>query len=167
MLRGIHTPVDRALAPFLGAALQVCWVSMAGGLDAEKLARLENPGLCPACGTPPLAGIVCADPAVRGNRYLCCGLCATEWHMVRIKCSHCQSTAGIAYYAIEGSATAVKGETCQACRTYLKMMYEEEDTKVDAFADDLATIALDILLGEAGWSRLVPPPFGFTFHDGA
>lgn len=164
MLRGIYAPVNRALAPFLSAALQVCWVGMAGRLDAEKLIRLENPGLCPACGMPPLAGIVCADPAVHGSRYLCCGLCATQWHMVRIKCSHCGSMNGISYYAIEGRALAVKGETCDTCRTYLKIMYEEEDTRVDPFADDLATVALDVLLGEAGWGRLVPPPFVFTSH---
>ena len=36
----------------------------------------------------------------QGLRYLVCSLCATQWHMVRIKCSHCESTAGIGYLTL-------------------------------------------------------------------
>ena len=35
----------------------------------------------------PIDLVVGAD----GARYLACGLCATQWHYVRIKCAHCQS----------------------------------------------------------------------------
>jgi formate dehydrogenase accessory protein FdhE len=47
-----------------------------------------------------------------GHRYLHCGLCATEWHMVRVKCTHCESTKGVAYQGIEGDAGVVLAETC-------------------------------------------------------
>ena len=43
--------------------------------------------------------------AYESYRYLQCGLCATEWHMVRSKCSNCDSTKGIAYHAL-GAADA-------------------------------------------------------------
>jgi FdhE protein len=43
----------------------------------------------------PLASIVRADDQYQGYRYLHCALCATAWHFVRIKCSHCLVTQGI------------------------------------------------------------------------
>jgi FdhE protein len=52
-----------------------------------------------------------------------------------------------------------RAETCDECRTYAKVFYEAKDTGVDdAYADDLATLGLDIVVGEAGWSRHVPHP---------
>ena len=38
------------------------------------------------------------------------------------------------------------------------MLYQAKDMKVDPFADDLATLGLDLLVGEAGWSRHAPNP---------
>jgi FdhE protein len=64
----------------------------------------------------------------------------------------------LALKSIEGDNGAVKAETCVSCRTYAKLLYEAKDTQVDPFADDLATLALDVLVGEAGWSRHAPNP---------
>jgi len=50
---------------------------------------------------------------------------------------------------------AVRAETCEACKSYLKIVYSEKDA-VDPVADDLATLALDILVDEAGYSRSGP-----------
>ena len=44
------------------------------------------------------------------------------------------------------------------CRTYAKMLYQAKDTKADPFADDLASLGLDVLVAEAGWSRHAPNP---------
>jgi len=60
--------------------------------------------------------------------------------------------------SIEGDNGAVKAETCRGCHTYAKLLYEAKDTQVDPFADDLATLALDVLVGEDGWSRHAPNP---------
>jgi hypothetical protein len=50
-----------------------------------------------------------------------------------------------------------RAETCDESRTYAKVFYEAKDTGVDdAYADDLATLGLDIVVGEAGWSRHAP-----------
>ena len=35
---------------------------------------------------------------------------------------------------------------------------EAKDMGVDAYADDLATLGLDMMVGEAGWSRHAPHP---------
>jgi FdhE protein len=60
--------------------------------------------------------------------------------------------------SIEGDNGVVHAETCRGCDTYVKLLYEAKDTRVDPFADDLASLALDVLVGEAGWSRHAPNP---------
>jgi FdhE protein len=59
---------------------------------------------------------------------------------------------------IEGDSGAVKAETCDECRSYAKMLYQSQDANLDPFADDLATLGLDLLVAEAGWARHAPNP---------
>jgi FdhE protein len=99
-----------------------------------------------------------------GYRYLQCSLCSAQWHMVRIKCSACQSTKGIGYQALEAlpghalpaagaSPGVVQAETCDSCGSYLKIVHMDKDPMVEPIADDLATITLDLLVSEAGYHR--------------
>ena len=145
--------IEVAAAPFLMAALQVYWVALASRLAPDNVAELEVPGLCPMCGTLPVASIVRADGHSQGYRYLHCALCATEWHLVRITCSQCQGTANIGYHSIEGASEAIRAESCDACHTYRKILYQEKDANVEPVADDLASLALDLLMSEAGYHR--------------
>lgn len=153
LLAARHADIERAAAPFLMAALQVYWVALVSRLQPEDVSPLEVPGVCPACGTQPVASVVRADARSQGYRYLHCGLCATEWHLVRVTCSHCQSTAGIAYHSIEGGSEAIRAESCEECHTYRKILYQEQDVYVEPVADDLASLALDLLMTEAGFHR--------------
>jgi len=162
IVRGIYEPVDRQVAPFIFGALQVYWAKLASQLEAEKISRLNAPGDCPVCGCPPVAGRILAEGQFRGNRYLWCNLCATQWHLVRIKCSNCESTEGIAYYSIEGQNQAIKAETCEKCKTYLKLMYLEQDVNLDPVADDTGSYALDLMLSEQGYHRRTPVSFLFA-----
>jgi FdhE protein len=139
--------------PLVAAALQVYWLHMATGLGEEAFGRLDEGGICPVCGSPPMAGVVRTGGAVQGLRYLCCSLCAAQWHMVRLKCSRCESTEGIDYFILDGSNGAVKAESCQSCGNYLKLLYLEKDTRMEPLADDLATLALDLLMDDAGKTR--------------
>lgn len=146
--------IDIAAAPFLMAALQAYWVALASRLALEQVREIEVPwGVCPTCSALPVASIVRVDPHSQGYRYLHCGLCATEWHLVRVTCSHCQSTEGISYHSIEGGSTAVRAEACDRCLTYRKILYQEKDSRVEPVADDLASLALDVLMAEAGYDR--------------
>lgn len=146
-------PVDVASAPLLMAALQVYWVDLASRLGSDNAAALEVTTVCPMCGTLPVASIVRTDSGSDGYRYLHCSLCATEWHMVRVTCSHCQGTKGLDYRSIEGGPEAIRAECCGGCRTYRKVLYQEHDRSVEPVADDLASLALDLLVSETGYHR--------------
>ncbi len=159
LLAGDLSTVGAQDMPFVAAALQVYWTHMARALGEQSIGKLEQGGLCPVCGSHPVAGIVRIGGAQQGLRYLSCSLCATEWHMVRIKCSSCESTRGISYYVLEGSNGAIKAESCDECNSYLKLFYMEKDHQVEPVADDLASLALDVLMDETGKARSGPNLF--------
>ena len=153
-----YNEIDPATAPFIMAALQVVWTDLASRLDSSDIPYLDTPGVCPVCGSLPVASIVRVGGQYQGYRYLQCGLCANEWHMVRTKCSNCDSTKGIAYHGIEGGSEALKAESCDECHTYRKIGYQEKDFEFEPLADDLASLTLDLLMNEAGYQRSGPNP---------
>jgi FdhE protein len=167
LLSARHEQVDAAAAPFIAAALQVHWLALTAAFSGDSVALLDIPGVCPLCGTLPVASIVAAQSPHQGYRYLHCALCATEWHMVRVHCSHCGATGkDIAYRYLEKEGvqageqglTAVRAETCEQCHTYRKIVYQEKDPRVEPLADDVASIALDLMLGADGYRRVSPNP---------
>jgi FdhE protein len=147
---------DKGCLPFVAAALQVHWTALAAGLDQMKISTIDVPGVCPSCGFPPVASIVRLDGEVTKLRYLHCGLCNTEWHLERVTCAACRDSNGIAYRFIEGSDGGACAETCDACRSYLKIFYREKSPQADPVADDLSTLTLDLLVDEAGYNRMSP-----------
>jgi FdhE protein len=162
LTEGVH-PLH---APFVAAALQVMWTMRASQLDGRKVQPLVTNTLCPVCGAHPVASVIRIGGQSQGYRYLHCSCCSSEWHMVRVKCSCCEGTATVAYQSIEpeegASAPANKAndpskvaraETCDDCHTYRKIFNQEHDLYVDPLADDLASLALDLLVGEAGYAR--------------
>jgi FdhE protein len=163
--------VDPASAPFISAALQVVWTDLAADIDKRDVPYLETLGLCPVCGSHPVASTVRIGGVYDNYRFLQCGLCATEWHMVRSKCSNCDSTKGIAYHALgtpdadaktqetESKQAPLKAESCDECHTYRKIGYQDKDYDFEPFADDLASLTLDLLMGEEGYRRASPHPW--------
>lgn len=154
-----RVPAARAgEAMAVAAALQVYFASRAAALPFGALCLLSQRGLCPVCGSAPVAGVITAAGTTPGVRYLHCGLCASAWNHARAVCVGCGESKGLALQAIEGGSRAVKAETCDVCHGYLKMAYQAEDMGVEPMADDLASLGLDLLVSEAGWSRLAPNP---------
>ncbi|HEU4665483.1 MAG TPA: formate dehydrogenase accessory protein FdhE [Dokdonella sp.] len=156
--------IDVAAAPFVMAALQVRFVASTAAFAAEDVAPLDVRTVCPICGSAPVASVVAAHGTHAGYRFLHCALCATEWHRVRVQCTHCGASGkDIAYRTLArraavddiavADAEAVRAETCDACRSYRKILYQERDTAVEPIADDLASLALDLLLAEEGYQR--------------
>lgn len=157
----LHGDVDAADAGpvlYVTAALQVYFTRMAATLIASDFRLLPQRGLCPCCGSTPIAGLVTATGNTPGARYLYCSLCSTAWNHVRTVCITCGESRTISLEGIEGDAGIVKAETCNDCHTYAKMIYLAKDMKADPFADELASLALDVLVAEAGWARHAPNP---------
>lgn len=153
LLAGDFSGLPPQELPLLAAALQVYWVNMASALPEGPCGAAQETSVCPVCGSYPMAGVVRSGGAEQGLRYLCCSLCATQWHMVRLKCSRCLATAGIDHFIQEGTDGAVKAEACAGCGHYLKLFYLEKDPAMEPLADDLATLALDLLMDQAGRIR--------------
>ena len=149
---------DPATAPLVIAALQVYWLALASALPQDAVAAPEAGGTCPVCGLLPVASIVRTGAPYTGYRYLACGLCATEWHRVRVECTHCGTSKGVAYQSIEGGSAALRAETCDSCHRYRKILYQEHDAAVEPLADDVASVALDLLLADAHFERASANP---------
>jgi FdhE protein len=155
LLAGVTFGLDTATAPLIGAGLQVYFTHLAITLGEEAFAPIDAQGLCPCCGSRPTASVVRIGGDTAGFRFLHCSLCSAQWHLVRIKCAHCDSTAGISYSGLDdGSGApakrAVLAETCDECGSYLKVVYMDRDPSVEPCADDIATLALDLLVADAG-----------------
>jgi FdhE protein len=148
LLAGRDDRIDLAAAAFVGAALQVYWTALAARLPAGGVERSERG--CPVCGSPPVAGVVLGNDRLR---YLTCSLCAAEWHLTRVMCATCRAVDGISYFSLAGEPGAVQAEACQQCHTYLKLFYLEKGPSAEAFADDAATLSLDLLMSEEGYAR--------------
>lgn len=148
----------RAVAPLVGAALQVSWTRQAQTL-AARLTRPKGAakGLCPCCGMPPVASTVQLGRHRSRVRYLVCGLCATQWYLERARCSHCFDAEKLDYIGAEGPdgkrALPIRAESCGACHASVKLMDREWEADTDPFADDIATLGLDMLLEEQGYVR--------------
>jgi FdhE protein len=157
-LRGSVAADDVGATLYAAAALQVYFTRLASSLDASALRLLPQRGLCPCCGSTPVSGLITASGQTPGTRYLYCSLCSTAWNHVRAICITCESSGALTLKGIEGGPAAVQAEACDDCRTYAKMLYQSKDTKVDPYADDLASLGLDIKVSEAGWARHAPNP---------
>jgi FdhE protein len=143
---------------YVAVALQVHFARLAARLDAARLTPVGD-GACPACGGSPVASLLVGWLGSHGARFCACGLCGTMWNYVRIKCVLCGSTKGIAYREVEGGPGVVKAETCDSCLGYVKILNQQKEPDVDSIADDIASLALDLLVREAGFKRGAVNPF--------
>ncbi len=118
-------------APFIWAALSLYWAQMANLIPGK--ARAEYGEQRQYC---PVCGSMPVSSMVQigttqGLRYLHCNLCETEW------------------------------QSCDDCGTYLKILYQEKEPKVEAVADDLASLVLDARMEQEGYARSSINPFLF------
>lgn len=140
------------------AALQLHMTRMAAALDAETLKKVTN-AACPACGAAPVASAVVGREGMVNTRFCTCALCATEWHVVRALCLGCGNERGLVFNSIAGGNENVKAECCPKCSSYTKIVYQNQEPGLDPLADDVGSLALDLLLTGEGKTRLSLNPF--------
>ncbi|HOW50147.1 MAG TPA: formate dehydrogenase accessory protein FdhE [Rubrivivax sp.] len=163
LLAGITLGLDMGAAPLIAAGLQLYFTRLAaacGALPAD--AAPERATHCPCCGSLPVASLTRLGGQQEGQRYQHCTLCSTQWHADRVRCTHCGATDGLQYLSLQAAAASaddarkrpvVEAETCDHCGHYLKIMHAAGDLHVEPVADDLATLTLDLLVADAGFSR--------------
>lgn len=154
-------PTRRGLMPLVAAALQVAWLRLTHTLPRPPSRPADEVRtLCPCCGSPPLASVIESEPQYHGVRYLQCGLCATQWYLERSLCSVCERSGKLDYLSLMpetgeagGGNAAAQAEACGDCGSYLKIFPRELEPAAEPLADDLASLALDLLLSEKGRYR--------------
>lgn len=151
--------IDAARAPFIMAGLQVYWSQLVAGLERQKIPAHTPFGLCPCCGSQPVSSTVMLGGPKEQIRYATCSLCSSQWHIVRVTCTHCEDTKKVAYHSVEDDKIGIKAESCDACKQYRKIFYLDKEQFAEAFADDLASLPLDILMGEAQFYRANNNPY--------
>lgn len=149
---------DLARRVLVTAGLQVHFARLAAQLNADDLKPVAD-GVCPSCGTGPMTTSVVGWPKAHNTRFCTCALCATMWNVVRVKCVLCSSTEGITYRSVDGKPDTVKAETCDKCKRYVKILYQVNDHTLEPFADDIASLGLDMLLADEHWKRGGQNPF--------
>lgn len=177
LLAGTTLDSDAAAVPLVGAALQTYFTRLAATISVDHIKNFDVPTVCPVCAMRPVASVVRLGGERNNLRYLCCSLCNTEWNMARIKCSACEDDKTVHYLSMQAStddtdpanntvgiAAARRAEACDECKSYLKIFYQEKDPAVDPVADDLASLALDVLVDERGYGRSGP---NLLFHPGS
>ena len=93
-----------------------------------------------------------------GVRYLHCSLCSTAWNHIRAICITCGESRSLALKGSRATAASSRPRPATTARPTPKCCMQARDTEVDPVADDLATLGLDLLVAEAGWSRHAPSP---------
>ena len=146
--------VQRQLSANLAAPVESekSRTSLQLSLEADALKPIAD-AACPACGSPPVASSVVGWPKAHNARFCTCSLCNTHWNVVRVKCVLCGETGSISYHTVEGQPDETKAETCSSCNSYVKIHYQVNNHLLEPFADDVATLGLDLLMREEGVTR--------------
>jgi len=142
----------------VAAAMQVVWTAAARHAVPTGSSP-ANAEFCPVCASAAVGSVVLAGEGRGGLRYQQCCLCSTRWNVVRAHCTLCAEGSTVHYLSLEGKSQAIGAETCDHCHGYAKIFFQDKDPEVDPVADDLATLALDVLVGEEGFGRAAPNLF--------
>ena len=145
---------DARYYPLVAAALQVYWAKLVTSLPVEALVPLDVRSVCPACGCLPVGSVIGAHADVTGLRYAQCSLCGVQWNVTRASCLACGAGEDrVGYHSIEGDKGPMQAEGCDECHTYFKLLRRDQEGSADLTADDLASLALDMLMDDAGFAR--------------
>jgi FdhE protein len=155
--QGVPMPRWSHVDALCAAALQVVWSHATHQLGlAQESVAADASETCPCCGSLPVGSLIMAGDGKAGVRYLECCLCASRWHAVRAHCTLCDQSRGVSYLGLENAHPSIHAEVCEECHGYLKLFLQTKDILVDPVADDLASLALDVLVGEQGFARACP-----------
>ena len=150
--------LDARILSFL--VLNSTWPSIEAAserlLDGFEPETWRKPS-CPICGSPPAVSVLKGEPVLRHSVCSCCGC---QWTVDRLSCSVCgeNDKDSLQYFHGEGEA-ACRIDLCDSCHHYIKTIDVRAPEAFDPWLEDLATLHLDVLAVEKGYSRAVPNPW--------
>jgi FdhE protein len=107
-------------------------------------------GYCPVCGDAPLLGLLDAETRAK---HLVCAACATHWPFSRHRCWDCGATGNVSYFTVQDDRR-FRVETCDACKSYLKVL-DQGFGALDKPARQvhLTTLHQDMIAQDKGFAR--------------
>jgi len=113
---------------------------------------------CPFCGGAAWISSRKSVPDAQASaRYLGCSLCGLEWSFNRISCPACGEEDPHKLPNFQSDAhKAVRIETCETCRRYLKSIDLSLDARPIPPIDDLVSLSMDLWAAEEGYTRIEP-----------
>ena len=116
---------------------------------------------CPLCGRKAQCAVLRPE-GEGGKRFLCCSSCLTQWQFRRVLCPVCAETDAtkLPRYSPE-DPVAVRVETCDTCKSYLKSFDLTVNGWIVPEVDEIATVALDIWAAENGYRKIERNVMGF------
>ncbi|MBK1781464.1 formate dehydrogenase accessory protein FdhE [Advenella sp. WQ 585] len=154
---------DQEYSIWVHAVLQVVWTYWAMQLQETDVPSRDERVQCPCCGSDAVGSVILKSGEQENLRYLHCNLCNSRWNALRAKCTFCGNTKDMTLQSVEGATEGAlhgaSGETCDVCQGYRKMFSLSKEQHADPVADDLGSLALDMMLGEKGYSRGGANPF--------
>lgn len=152
---GLLTDHDYAI--WVHALLQIVWTKAARQLTVVDVPQPDDTSYCPCCGSDAVGSVILNHGELEGVRYLQCNLCNSRWHILRAQCTFCSNSKDMGLQNIEGAdegaLSAAYGECCPHCHHYRKLYRLDKQQFADPIADDLATLAVDMLLADDGYER--------------
>ncbi len=141
--------IQSSIRPSIEAAVE--------GLRSELDPETWLKGYCPMCGSLPSLSLLKEEV---GKRYLLCSFCGYQWRMDRIFCPFCKNKdqESLHYFFGEGEET-YRIDLCDKCHQYIKTIDDRNVQESDPVLEDLATLHLDLLASQKGYTRPVPHPW--------
>lgn len=157
LLRGETHENEQAYRIWLAAAIQTAWTAWTVQLVDEDVPEREARVHCPCCGSEAVSNVVLSGGDWDGLRYQHCAVCNSRWNALRAKCTFCGDQSAISHERIDTDAPPVfkgaRAEHCGKCGHYRKLFMLADQPHADPVADDLASLALDMLVAEEGSER--------------
>lgn len=154
---------DQPYVVWVHAVLQIIWTHWALQLHDADVPTREERDHCPCCGSDGVGSVIYQKGELEGLRYIQCNLCNSRWHALRAKCTFCGNTKDISFQSVEGvedgALHGASAECCDECHSYRKAYHLSKEQYADPIADDLASLAVDILVGEQDYARGGANPF--------
>lgn len=162
LIKGEFNCVEGNEAMFIWSALSIYYSQLASQIKGKAVAESTDKNwLCPVCNSMPVASIIQLG-SNNGLRYLHCSLCESEWYVPRIKCTCCDNMQDIQYFSLDKELSATKTECCDVCHSYLKILDQDKEPRIEVIADDIASLILDIKTEEEGFAKSGINPFIFA-----